>query len=186
MAEPAPVVGNGLGGSCRTMGQLRLAWETSSEPCDELGKGQRTIKIEYYLGARTRFGMRIDKPESKASSDESRPHKRSDMTHLGTFEIHLNDMDNVRLESVANGRRCHTGTISLLIQIAVDTIPTFSHCLASRGYSLLVKVQVRGLQHKALSIRVPVQVCESVSEMKYDASRANSSIYGNILLSEVR
>ena len=95
------------------------------------------------------------------------------------------DQDDVRLESGVDGRRCHAGTVAIPVRVADDTVPTFSHCLASRGYLLVVKVQVQGLHHKALSIRVPVQVCESVVEGKCDESEAKSSVYGDMLLSEV-
>jgi hypothetical protein len=183
MDEPAPVVGNGVGGKCRTTGRLRLVWETSSEAYDEFESGQRAVRIEYWLQTRTRFGTRV---VLSSGDDEARPNKRSEMTQLGTFEVRAMDRDDVRLESGADGRRCHAGTVSIPVQVADDTVPTFSHCLASRDYLLVAKVQVRGLQHKALSIRVPVQVCESVAESKCDDSEAKSSIYGDMLLSEVR
>jgi hypothetical protein len=107
------------------------------------------------------------------------------MTRLGTFEVRAMDRDDVRLESGVDGWRCHAGTVLIPVQVADGTVPTFSHCLASRDYLLVVKVQVQGLQHKALSIRVPVQVCESVAETKCDDSQAKSSVYGDMLLSEV-
>jgi hypothetical protein len=58
--------------------------------------------------------------------------------------------------------------------------------LASHDYVLVVKVEVQGLQHKAISIRVPVQVCESVVEAKGNSPRTKSSIYADMLSSEVR
>jgi hypothetical protein len=94
------------------------------------------------------------------------------------------DRDDVHLAG-SNGRRCHTGTIPIPVQVADGTIPTFSHCLASRDYVLLVKVEVQGMQHKALSIRVPVQVCESVVEAKCSSPQNKSSIYADMLSSEV-
>ena len=186
VAEPAPVVGNGVGGSCQTAGRLQLAWETSSEAYDEFESGQRAVRIGYYLQARTRYGTRAVQPGSKASSDEARPNKRSEMTQLGTFEIRSMDRNDVRLESsTTEGWRCHTGAIPIPLQIAHDTIPTFSHFLASRDYLLVVEVQVRGLQHKTLSVKVPVQVCGSVAETRCGYSEAKSSVYGDMLLSEV-
>lgn len=182
MSEPAPVVGNGVGGGCRTVGRLRLVWETTSEAYDEFESGLRPVRIEYWLQTRTRFGTRV---VLAGSEDEARPEKRSEMTQLGTFEVRAMDRDDVRLESCADGWRCHAGTVSIPVQVADGTIPTFSHCLASRDYLLVVKVQVQGLQHKALLIRVPVQVCESLAETKCDKSGAKSSVYGDMLLSEV-
>lgn len=181
MAEPAPVVGNGVGGRCRTTGRLQLTWETSSKAYDEFELGKVPFKIEYWLQARTRYGTHLG---SKDTSDEARPNKRVETTLLGTFEVRSMDRNNVRL-SGANGQRCHAGTISIPIQVPDDTTPTFSHGLASRDYVLLVEVEVQGLQHKALSVRVPVQVCESVVERKFDDSQAKSSIYGDMLLLEV-
>ena len=104
---------------------------------------------------------------------------------MGTFEIHSMDREDVRLEHAVGESRCHSGTVSIPIQVEDDMVPTFSHCLAGRDYLLLVKLQVQGLRHKALSIRVPVQVCESVAEMKCHDSAAKSSVYGDLLLSEV-
>jgi hypothetical protein len=182
MAEPTPVVGNGVGGECRTTARLRVVWETASETYDEFESGQRALRIEYWLQARTRFGTRV---VWAGSDDEARPNKRSEMIWLGTFEVRSMDRDDVRLGSCADGWRCHAGTVAIPVQVAADTVPTFSHCLASRGYLLVVKVQVQGLHHKALSIRVPVQVCESVVEGKCDESEAKSSVYGDMLLSEV-
>lgn len=182
MAEPPAVVGNGVGGKCRTTGRLRVVWETASETYDGFESGQRAVRIEYWLQARTRFGTRV---VWAGSDDEARPNKRSEMMRLGTFEVRSMDRDDVRLESCADGWRCHAGTVAIPVQVADNTIPTFSHCLASRDYLLVVKVQVQGLHHKALSIRVPVQVCESVVEGKCDESEAKSSVYGDMLLSEV-
>jgi hypothetical protein len=184
MAEPGPVVRNGVGGSCRTTGQLRLTWETSSDAYDEFELGKRSAKIEYWLQARTRFGARAIGPDSKATDGEARPNKRVKTTLLGTFEVRSMDRDDVHLAGL-NGRRCHTGTIPIPVQVADGTIPTFSHCLASRDYVLLVKVEVQGMQHKALSIRVPVQVCESVVEAKCSSPQNKSSIYADMLSSEV-
>lgn len=182
MAEPTPVVGNGVGGKCRTTGRIRLIWETGSEAYDEFESERRAVKVEYWLQARTRYGSRVVWAEG---GDDARPNKRSEITRLGTFEIRSIDRDDVRLESVVGGWRCHSGTVSIPIQVEDDMVPTFSHCLAGRDYLLLVKVQIQGLQHKALSIRVPVQVCESVAETKCHDSAAKSPIYGDLLLSEV-
>lgn len=185
MEEPAPVVGNGIGGKCRTTGRLRLAWETGSEAYDEFESGARALRIEYWLQTRTRFGTKVVLPGSGVDDDEARPNKRSEMIQLGTFEVRSMDQDDVRLESGVDGRRCHAGTVAIPVRVADDTVPTFSHCLASRDYLLVVKVQTQGLQHKTLSIRVPVQVCESVAEGKCDNSEVKSSVYGDMLLSEV-
>lgn len=184
MGEPKPVVGNGVGGRCRTTGKLQLSWKTSSEAYDEFELGKVPVKIMYRLQARTRYGTRTTHFGSKATSEEARPNKRVDTTVLGTFEVRSTDRNNVHL-SGANGQRCHAGTIPIPIQVPDGTTPTFSHCLASRDYMLVVEVEVQGLQHKALSIRVPVQVCESVAETKFADSPAKSSTYGNMLLSEV-
>jgi hypothetical protein len=184
MAEPAPIVESDAGRKCQSAGQLRLRWETSSEAYDEFERGQRAVKIEYYLQARTQYDTRVIRPESKATSDETRPNQRSEITHLGTFEVRSMDRDNVQLESVTDGWRCHTGTIQIPIQVAKDTVPTFSHSLASRHYLLLVKLQIQCLQHKALTIKVPVQVCGVAAETKSDEYEAE--IYGDMLLSEVR
>jgi hypothetical protein len=107
------------------------------------------------------------------------------MMQLGTFEVRAMNWDDVRLESGVDGWKCHAGTVLIPVQVADGTIPTFSHCLASRDYLLVVRVQVQGLQYKCLSVRVPVQVCESVAEAKCDNSEAKSSVYGDMLLSEV-
>ncbi|GAB7333023.1 hypothetical protein MBLNU13_g04713t1 [Cladosporium sp. NU13] len=185
MDEPAPVVGNGVGGKCRTTGRLRLVWETGSEAYDEFESGARAVRIEYWLQARTRFGTRVVLPGSEVDNDEARPTKQSEMMRLGTFEVRSMDRDDVRLKIGVDGWRCHAGTVAIPVQVADDTIPSFSHCLAGRDYLLVVKVQVQGLQHKAISIRVPVQVCESVAETKCDDSEVKSPVYGDMLLSEV-
>jgi hypothetical protein len=185
MAEPAPVVGNGFGGKCQTIGQLQLTWETSNETRDEFELGKRSAKIEYRLQARTRFGARAIGPDSKATDEEARPNKRVETSLLGTFEVRSMDRDNVHLTG-SDGQRCHTGTIPIPVQIADGTIPTFSHGLASRDYVLVVKVEIQGLQHKAISIRMPVQVCESVVETKCRSPQTKSSIYADMLSSEVR
>ena len=182
MDEPAPVVGNGVGGKCRTTGRLKLIWETKSEAYDEFESGLRAVRIEYWLQTRTRFGTRV---VLAGSDDQARPNKRSEMVQLGTFEIRSMDQDDVRLESGADGWRCHAGTVAIPVQVQDDTVPTFEHCLASRDYVLVVRVQVHGLQHKALSVRVPVQICESVAETRCDDSEAKSLVYGGMLLSEV-
>jgi hypothetical protein len=185
MAEPAPVVGNGVDGKCQTTGQLRLTWETSSEAHDEFELGKRSARIEYRLQARTRFGARAIGPDSKATDEEARPNKRVETTFEGTFEVRAMDRDDVHLTG-SDGRRCHTGTILIPVQIADGAIPTFSHGLASRDYVLVVKVELQGLQHKAISIRVPVQVCESLVETKCNSPQTKSSIYADMLSSEVR
>jgi hypothetical protein len=177
MAEPAPVVGNGIGGNCRTTGQLQVTWETSSEAYDEFELGNR-------LQARTRFGARAIGPDSQATEEEARPNKRVETTFQGTFEVRSMDRDNVHLTRL-DGQRCHTGTIPIPVQIADGTTPTFSHGLASRDYVLVVKVEVQGVQHKAISIRVPVQICESVVETKCNRPQTKSSIYADMLSSEV-
>ena len=107
MEEPAPVVGNGVGGKCRTTGRLRLVWETGSEAYDEFESGARAVRIEYWLQARTRFGTRVVLAGSEIDDDEARPNKRSEMMRLGTFEVRSMDRDGVQLESVAGGWRCH-------------------------------------------------------------------------------
>jgi hypothetical protein len=185
MAEPAPVVGNGVDGKCQTTGQLQLTWETSSEAHDEFELGKRSARIEYRLQARTRFGARAIGPDSKATDEEARPNKRVETTFEGTFEVRAMDRDDVHLTG-SDGRRCHTGTILIPVQIADGAIPTFSHGLASRDYVLVVKVELQGLQHKAISIRVPVQVCESLVETKCNSPQTKSSIYADMLSSEVR
>jgi len=182
MAEPMPVVGNGIGGKCLTTGRLRLTWETGSEAYDEFESGRRAVRIEYWLQARTRYGTRVVWAES---GDEARPNKRLEIGRLGTFEVRSMDRDDVRLEHVAGGWRCHSGTISIPIQVEDDMVPTFSYGLAGRDYLLLVRVQIPGLRHKAVSIRVPVQVCESVAETKTHDFAAKSPIYSDMLLSEV-
>jgi hypothetical protein len=185
MVEPGPVVGNGVGESCRTTGLLRLTWETSGDAYDRFELGKRPVKIEYRLQARTRFGTRAIGPSHKATDEEARPNKRVETILQGTFEVRSMDRDNVRLTD-SNGQKCHTGTIPIPVQVAEGTIPTFWHCLASRDYVLVIKVEVQGLQHKALSIRVPVQVCESVAETTRNSPRTKSSIYADMLSSEVR
>lgn len=122
MAEPAAVVGNGVGGKCRTTGRLRVVWETGSEAYDEFEGGLRTVRIEYWLQARTRFGTRV---VWAGSDDEARPNKRSEMMRLGTFEVRSMDRDDVRLESCTDGWRCHAGTVTIPVQVADDTTPTF-------------------------------------------------------------
>lgn len=182
MAEPPPVIGNGVGGRCRTTGQLQLTWETLSGAGDESELEKRLIKIDYHLRARTRFGTRAVDPDS--ANDEVRPHKRVESTHLGTFEFRPFNRDNVRLTGVA-GRDYYTSNIAIPIQVDDSTTPTFSHGLASRDYVLLVKVQVQGLQHAALMIKVPVQICESAAETIRKGSPVKSSAYGDMLSTEV-
>lgn len=182
MAEPPPVVGNGVGGRCRTTGQLQLTWETHSGAYDQSELEERLIKIDYHLQARTCFGTRA--VDLDGGNDDVRPHKRVESTHLGTFQFRPFNQDNIRMTGVA-GREYHTSTIAIPIQVDDSTTPTFSHGLASRDYVLLVKVQVQGLQHAALMIKVPVQICESTAETNRKGSPVKSSAYGDMLSTEV-
>lgn len=182
MAEPPPVAGNGVGRRCRTTGQLQLTWEMLSGAYDGSELETRLIKIDYQLQARTSFGTRAVDPDG--DKNKVRPHKRVESTHLGTFEFRPFNRDDVRVTRVA-GRELHTSNIAIPIQIDDSTIPTFSHGLASRDYFSLVKVQVQGLQHASLTVRVPVQICESTVETNREGSRVKSSAYGDMLSAEV-
>jgi hypothetical protein len=57
--------------------------------------------------------------------------------------------------------------------------------LASRDYTLLVKVKVQGLQHKGLSLKVPLQVCESSAANDDERVRAKSEVYAKMAVSDV-
>lgn len=185
MAEPPPVVGNGVGGRCRTMAQLQLTWETSSEAAyDEFELGKRLIKIDYQLLARTRFGTKAVDWNGGKRSDEVRPHKSVETMDSGTFELRAVDRDNVRINGV-DGRRCHTGSIAIPVQVNDRTVPTFSHGLASHDYVLLVKVQIQSLQHAALSMRVPIQICESTVGNKFSGCESLAKVYGEMISTEV-
>jgi hypothetical protein len=156
MEEPSPVVACG-----QTIGQLHLVWDTSSEAQDDFELGKRRVEIEYQLQSRTRYGTRVVKEGEDSIGDDSGSHEQSANTHLGTFEVCATDRNDVRAVDSRDGSRAYTGTIPILVQIAEGTVPTFSHVLASRDYALLVKAKVQGLQHKELSLKVPLQVCES-------------------------
>lgn len=188
MAEPLPVVGRSDGGGGQTTGQLRVAWETSSEAYDEFELGRRPVKIEYQLQTRTRYSTRTIIPGDQATStsEASKPHTNIESTHLGTFEVRAADRDGVCLAVDEGKGRRHSGTIPIPVRIEEGTVPTFSHLLASRDYMLLIKVKLQGLQHDALSLRVPVQVCESVADRDDGGLRTKSAAYGDILSSEVR
>lgn len=190
MAEPLPVVGHATSGSCGTVGVLRMDWTTSSEAYDDFELGKRPIRIEYYLRARTRYGTRAiqeDETDSNSTgSNEARPHTRTETKPLGVLEVRSSDRKDVRITASEAGHRSHSGTIPIPIQIEDDTIPTFSHLLASRDYAILVKVSIQGLQHAALSIEVPLQVCENHYAKNCDGTTGDSSVFHEILASEVR
>lgn len=187
MAEPLPVVGRNAGGGGQRVGQLNIAWATSSEAYDEFELGDRSVKIEYQLQAWTRYRTRAIVPGDRHTSapEESKPLRSMETTHLGTFEVRAADRDDVCL-SVDEGKgRSHSGTITIPIQVEEGIVPTFSSLLASRDYVLLVKAKMQGLQHDTLSLRVPVQICESVTSKNDGDTRTKSSTYGDILSSEV-
>jgi hypothetical protein len=180
MEEPSPVVACG-----QTIGQLHLVWDTSSEAQDDFELGKRRVEIEYQLQSRTRYGTRVVKEGEDSIGDDSGSHEQSANTHLGTFEVCATDRNDVRAVDSRDGSRAYTGTIPILVQIAEGTVPTFSHVLASRDYALLIKVKVQGLQHKALSLKVPLQVCESSAAVKDESFRAKSEVYAKMGLSDV-
>lgn len=189
MAEPMPVVGHATSGSCGTVGVLRMGWTTSSEAYDEFELGKRPVRIEYYLRARTRYGTRAiqeDETGGKSTgSNETRPHTRTETKPLGVLEVRSSDRKDVRITASEAGQRSHSGTIPIPIQIEEDTIPTFSHLLASRDYAILVKVSIQGLQHAALSIEVPLQVVENNPVRSCDGTTGDSSVFREMLTSEV-
>ncbi|KAM0721591.1 hypothetical protein Q7P37_002516 [Cladosporium fusiforme] len=187
MGEPLPVVGHAPGGSCNTMGQLRMTWTTYSNAYDEFELGQRPLKIVYQLRTRTRYGTRAiqeDAQVDERSSDETRPHTRIGIKPLGVLEVRPSDRDDVEVD-VSGKQRSHSGVIPIPIHIEQGTLPTFSHLLASRDYTLLVKVKIQGLHHDALSLEVPLQVCESIGVRAGDDVRAKSAEFSDMLLSEV-
>jgi hypothetical protein len=175
MEEPSPIVANG-----RTIGQLHLAWETSGDAQDEFELGKRRVEIEYQLQARTRYGTRVAKEGEESAGDEAFKD-----TALGIFEVRATDRNDVRTVDSKDGWRAHSGTISIPVQVAEGTVPTFSHVLASRDYALLVKAKVQGLQHKELSLKVPLQVCESSAADNDESFRIKSEVYEKMGLSDV-
>jgi len=185
MAEPLPVVARGASGCCQTTGLLRLTWETSSEAYDEFELGERRVEVEYQLQARTRYSTRVVHGGEKNIGDGASTHERLEITPLGTFEVCATDRKDARIIASEKGRRGHTGTIPIPVQVAEGTVPTFSHVLASRDYTLLVKVRVQGLQHKALSVKVPLQICESSAVNDDNRLGARSEVYAKMALSEV-
>jgi hypothetical protein len=180
MGEPSTVVARNTSGCCQTTGQLQLSWETSSEANDEFELGRRRVEVEYQLQARTRYGTRVVRDGNKSPGDEA-----LETTALGTFEVCATDRNDVRAVASKKHRRGHSGTIPIPVQVAEGAVPTFSHVLASRDYTLLVKVKVQGLQHKGLSLKVPLQVCESSAANDDERVRAKSEVYAKMAVSDV-
>jgi hypothetical protein len=180
MGEPSTVVARNTSGCCQTTGQLQLSWETSSEANDEFELGRRRVEVEYRLQARTRYGTRVVRDGKTSAGDEA-----LETTALGTFEVCATDRNDVRVVASKKHRRGHSGTISIPVQVAEGAVPTFSHVLASRDYTLLVKVKVQGLQHKGLSLKVPLQVCESSAANDDERVRAKSEVYAKMAVSDV-
>ena len=185
MAEPLPVVARGASGCCKAAGQLHLTWETSSQAYDEFELGKRRVELEYELQARTRYRTRVVQDNEISGDNKTTSYERLNSTHLGTFVVRATDRHNVRLAASRKQWRGHTGTIPIPVQIAEGTVPTFSHVLTSRAYTLVVKVRLQGLQHKALSVKVPLQVCETSAAHGDDRSRATFEMYAKMALSEV-
>lgn len=187
MAEPLPIVGRNAGGGGQAIGQLNIAWAPSSEAYDEFELGDRSVKIEYQLQSWTRYRTRAIRPgdQNISASEEPKPHRSMETTHLGTFEVRAADRDNVCLDVEEGQGRSHSGTIPIPIQVEEGMVPTFSSLLASRDYLLLVKVKIQGLQHDALSLRVPVQICESVASKDGGNAQTKPPTYGDMLTSEV-
>jgi hypothetical protein len=185
MAEPSPVVAHGASGCCQTTGLLLMTWETSSGAYDEFESGERRVEVEYRLQARTRYSTRVVHSDEKNSGDGASTQERLEITPLGTFEVCATDRNDVRIIACEKRWRGHTGTIPIPVQVAEGTVPTFSHVLASRDYTLLVKVRVQGLQHKALSVKVPLQICESSAVNDDNRLGARSEVYAKMALSEV-
>jgi len=181
MGEPSTVVARNTSGCCQTTGQLHVGWETSSDADDEFELGRRRVEVEYRLQARTRFGTRVVRDGNHSAGDEA-----LEIKTLGTFEVCATDRNGVRNVASKKHRRGHSGTIPIPVQISEGAVPTFSHVLASRDYTLLVKVKVRGLQHKGLSLKVPLQVCESSAANNDDQRfRAKSEVYAKMAVSDV-
>jgi hypothetical protein len=180
MEEPSPVVARG-----QTIGQLHVSWETSSEAHDEFELGKRRVEVEYQLQSRTRYGTRVAKSGENSTGDDSRTRTGLETTTLGTFEVCATDRNDVHVVTSEKQRRAHSGTISIPVQVAEGTVPSFSHTLASRDYALLMKVRVQGLQHKELSLKVPLQVCESSGADKDETFRVKSDVFAKMALSDV-
>jgi len=186
MTEPLPVVASGVSGCCQTVGQLHLTWETLSEAYDEFELGRRCVEIEYELQTRTRYRTRVlPGGQNSKAGDEARPRERLETTPLGIIEVRATDRHDVRIIASQQQWRGHTGTIPIAVQIAEGTVPSFAHVLASRDYALVVKAKIKGLQHKALSVKVPLQVCETFAVVDNDHSRVGSEMYAKMALSEV-
>ena len=181
MGEPSTVVARNTSGCCQTTGQLHVGWETSSDADDEFEIGRRRVEVEYQLQARTRYGTRVVRDGKNSIGDEA-----LETTALGTFEVCATDRNDVRVVASKKHRRGHSGIIPIPVQVAEGAVPTFSHVLASRDYTLLVKVKVQGLRHKGLSLKVPLQVCESSAANSDDERvRAKSEVYAKMAVSDV-
>lgn len=188
MVEPLPAVKQAAGSSCNTTGQLRMTWNTSSDAYDEFELGQRPVRIEYQLRARTCYGTRAMREKSNlgnSGSDEARPHIRIGSKPLGVLEIRPSDREDVSIDVGKEYRRSHSGKIPIPIHIEEGTVPTFSHLLASRDYAVRLEVKIQGMQHAALFFEVPLQVCESIGFKKDEDARRNASIFSDLLSSEV-
>lgn len=188
MAEPLPAVGHAAGGNCNTWGQLRMTWTTSSEAYDEFELGHRSAKIEYSLRTRTRYGTRIiqEEPHGEESDDkEIRPHTRIGTRPLGVLEVRPSDRKDVFIKASNDRQRSHSGIVLIPIVVDENTVPTFSHLLASREYAVLINVKIQGMQHAALSLEVPLQVCENNAVGGGNDMRQKSSVFEDMVLSEV-
>jgi hypothetical protein len=180
MEESLPATVRSASGGCQTIGQLQLTWETSSEAHDEFELGKRRVEIEYQLQARTRYGTRVVRDGEHSTGGEA-----LENTSLGTLEVRATDRNDVHVVASEKQWRARSGFIPIPVQVVEGTVPTFSHVLASRDYALLVKVRVQGMHHKALSLKVPLQVCESSGPTNDENFRPRSEVYAKMVLSDV-
>lgn len=188
MTEPLPVVRDPIDGSCQSTGLLHMTWSTSRTAYDEFELGRHPVRINYRLKARTRFSTRPIRSGSdcgKSTNYGVKPQTRVEMTYLATCEVRPTERDHVLLTTSEGWERSHTRTIPLPIRVLEGTIPTFSHLLASRDYTLLLNVSIQGLRHAALSLEVPLQICETLATCKIASTQVGSWPFANVLVAEV-
>lgn len=161
MAEPMPVVSCSTASGGQTTGLLRLIWATTTKAYDEFETGKKAAKVEYEMRARTRYcATSTFLDDDQPAGGDLKPNQFMVSSFLNALEARAADLDDVVLPVGESKTRSLSGTIPLPVRLNDATIPTFSHALASRDYALIVKVKIRGLQHDALRLEVPVQVCE--------------------------
>lgn len=104
-------------------------------------------------------------PESAPApplADDDSLRRDSGISDCSTTSQHANAHDAIpRPSSTYNSGSFYTASITVPITMPMNKnfLPTFHSCLISRSYAVSMSLGVGGLGAKALSVKVPVQVC---------------------------